>query len=169
MPPIFVEGPPSNGGALLVDGQYHSGRVQMIWWIPLGWRGSWNVNLIHNWCDGWFDHFFELFWDLHHFIIRLLPVEFNCGLHDDGLFIRLVIHTVASFWNLDAWGTKISITEVVEYLWFGIIWRRWELMGKQPGEISVFRTWFELRKFGRLGIGFRKESSTKTQDAVAIK
>ena len=104
------------------------------------------------------DPVLEVFCEIHHFLIRVLLVGFhlllvglNCGLYDDELFIRLVIHIVAYFWHLEAWGMKISISEIEQLLQFGAIWRRWELMSKQPGQISVFSTWFVLSKFGRLG------------------
>ena len=52
-------------------------------------------------------HRFEFFYEFRHFLIiflivgsYLLLVGFNCGLHDDETFIRLVIRIVDSFWNL---------------------------------------------------------------------
>ena len=54
------------------------------------------------------ENLFEVFCGIHHFLIRfllvgfhLLFVGFNLGLHDDELFIRLVIHIFAFFWYLE--------------------------------------------------------------------
>ena len=129
----------------------HSGRVQRILWMFLFWLKFRIVSLIHHWCDGLFDRWFEVLCEIIHFLIRLLPGGFNCGLHDDWLFIRIIIHLVASFFNLEAWGMHSITTEVGQWLLFGDIWHRWELLRKYYGEISLFRMWFELRKFGRLG------------------
>ena len=60
---------------------------------------------------------FEVFCEFHHFLIRvllvgfdLLPVGFNYGVHDDELFIRLVLHIIYPFFHIEALGMKISIT-----------------------------------------------------------
>ena len=110
----------------------HSDSVQRLCCILLVWWVFLNVSMIHNWCDGLFDHCFELFFELHHFLVRIFSVGLNLGLHDDKLFIRIVIHVVVSFWNIEAWGMKRSIMEVVKWLFFGSIWRRWTLMSKYP-------------------------------------
>ena len=82
-----------------------SGRFQGLCWILLGWQVFKSVDLIRDFCA----RLFEVFYDLHHFIIRvlivgfrILLVDFNFGLHDDELFIRLVIYLVACFWHLEA-------------------------------------------------------------------
>ena len=113
--------------------RYHSVRAQNIWRILLGWRLFQSLNMIRDFCD----HCFEVFCELHNFLVwvllvgfHLLLVGFNYGLHDDKLFIILVIHIVAYLWSLEAWGMKISITEIEQWLWFGAIWRRWALMSK---------------------------------------
>ena len=62
-------------------------------------------------------------------LIILLLVGFNGGLDEEELFIRLDILLVNPFWNFETWVMKSSN-----------IWRRWALMCKQPGEISVFST-----------------------------
>ena len=89
---------------------YHSGRVLRFWWILLGWQGFLHVNMIHHLCDGWYDHFFEIFFEIHHFLIRVLIFELNCGLHDYELVIRPVIYIIDSFYNIKAWGMKSTIT-----------------------------------------------------------
>ena len=138
---------------------YHSGRVRRLWWILLGWRGFQSVNLIYDWCE----NFLELFCELHYLFIivflvgsHLLLVGLNCSLHDDELFIRLVLHLVNYFSNLAAWAKDNSITEIEKLLWFGAICHRWTLMREQPGKIIVLSMWFGLRKFGKLGLGSRK-------------
>ena len=112
---------------------YHSHSVRRIWLFLLGCRGFKIVNLV---CDS-FKHCFEFFCEFRRFLIivfligsHLLLVGLNFGLHDNELFIGLVIHLVASFWNIEAWGMKISITEIEQWLRFLATWRRWALMSK---------------------------------------
>ena len=106
--------------------RYHSGRVRRLCLILLGWRVFQSVNLILD----LYKHLFEVFCEPYYFLTRVFLVGFNCGLHDDELFIRLVIHIFASFWYLEAWGIKSSITEIQKWLLFGAMWSRWELMSK---------------------------------------
>ena len=117
----------------------HSGRVQRLWWTLLGWWGFQTVNLIRDWFYGWYEHCLEVFFDIHHFLIRLflggfhlLLFGFNCGFHDDELFIRLVIHIVASFWGIEAWVMTRSIEEIEQWLWLGAIYCTWALMSELP-------------------------------------
>ena len=132
----------------------HNSRLLRLCRIILVWGGFKIFHPAHRWCDSWWDYLFEVFCEILHFLIRLLLVGFNCSLHDEYLFIRIFIHFVDYFWNLEAWGMNDRIKELVQWLWFGDIWRKWEFMSKQPDEIIVFVTWFGLRKFGRLGDRF---------------
>ena len=70
--------------------QDHSGRLLSLWLIILGWQGFQNVNMIHQLYDGWCRNWFEVFCEIHHFLVRILPVwfhllffGFNCVFHDD--------------------------------------------------------------------------------------
>ena len=138
----------------------HDYRVWRSQGILLGWQGLHSVNLIwfNNMIWEYCKHCFEVFWYFFHFLISILLVVLK---HDDELFLRLVLHLDGSFWHLEVWRMQISITEIEQWLCFVSIWRRWALINKQPGEISVFSTWFCLRKFGRFGIGSRNNSRTK--------
>ena len=131
-------------------GQDHSGISRRLWWILLTRWVFWHDVIIHNWCGSWFYRCVEVFCEICYLIIILLPIVFNCVFDGFELFMKLVIRIFASFWNIESWGMKSSIVEVVHWLLVGAIWRRWASMSEWPGEISVFITWLDLRDFGGL-------------------